>query len=728
MPNQGRNQTRNLVFAGRVAWAWCLLAGTVLAQHPASRTLTWASPAAQKAGYYAILGEVVQPGVFTATGATTLQEVVEAARGLLPTASPSVRIIRGDRSGHTVFYTPQGRDQLQDGDFVLIDPLRGINRSSPATTTGRAPGVWIGLSGVSPRPVVVPMDPEWATLPTIMQALGQSSELAQFVQVVLPQHQGATLDARGPLPSGTIIAVPAPRLIAGNLPEFPAAREITRESRRPASTPFMTPPASTEPAEADFVPPSPVAPAPPELPGAPSELQVPAPEQFAHIPDASHSRQIPTTNLPYSAPAQIDTSANPASLPVPGSRLATILNPPATADAPAAAASSLASPQDRSRPRLPLDSERPGQATSGGTHLVDHDVVDIVGDLERPEKTATSSSFSIWQMLGISGTVATLIGVALGTRKYLEQQAPADSTESEFQRHSAVEERLESFGHQHSREYQSPSRKVRRSRLAEHESEVASDEAPVSSSGSIGNDSPLRLSVAALLANELPLTEESPDFPVGVQLHQHLTSDVESWRVDAAHPRINPAHLKSENLVQPESLTEQATRSRPGKIDSVKVPESTRVPEVTLELDRPAAAVPRPHYRPVSGMTVAAAALAKQQAGGEAADTQGAPAKAPEFEAAVRKSAVPASVAGENPRAVENSSHQAPEPAPTAAPLASRPDTFQPATRLETVSGLRTNRHSAETRTTMAEKTPLREVGKTPLERALSQLQRGRHA
>lgn len=371
----------------------CVCLGTaeqLQAQGLPPKVIVWQGSANTPAvGHYGILGEVARPGVYSASQELTLQRLVEAAGGLSAQAVPSVRIIRTERAGQSLYFNPTGHDRLQAGDYVVVD------RNSAPAMNGEArpadPVIWIGIAGVHSRPVVVPVEPADAQLTTIMVALGQSQELARSARVMLPPGSPMMTSTNYFLPNGTVIAVPPALLVLKHLPkDFQEVQAIA------ATSPLPPPPSFANVSQPQLVP-NPV-PVPPPA-GQPSDTVGTQPYR------TPFDQELSASTVPFSSMPVQDTAASPASLPAPGSRLApTITAPPPPDAGPVSITANLTANLDQ-------------QESSGAA--------DIVGEMSIPKKSAT---FNAWQMLGIAGTVASLVGVALGTRQYLDHTTtPAKS-------------------------------------------------------------------------------------------------------------------------------------------------------------------------------------------------------------------------------------------------------------------------------------------------------------
>ncbi len=530
-----RNAVSPWLTSGVCLW----LAASAAAQAPQSKTIIWGGANADSVKHYGILGEVLRPGVYSTDMDATLQAVVQSAGGLTGSASPSIRIVRGDRGGQTVFFNPQGRDPLRPGDFIVVDVQPRPNSApAPAGVSARPDGVWIGLSGVMSRPVVVRLHPQDAYLRTIIEGgLRQSTQLARAARMVLPPQTVSYNAGQDQIPNGTIIGVPATLLVQAEIPALPPTIAMTVEAMQPSTpTSNLFDPGLLRPQTVDlsnngsFAPPQIAVPAPPS-------------ESLANT-SRPFDRDVTANTLPFSAARDLEIPANPASLPAPGSRLATQFAPPT---APAA-------------PTAPVRVEANLTAMDPATEA--DSASDLVGEGAIASKPNT---FSLWQMLGIGGTVASLVGLALGTRQYLDRTLPVSGAAPEFRR-----------------PFTPPLR------------ETAPVETPaqaaviVERAPAFPTITPIPLS--ALLKNSIPIVTEPAEFPEKPRLQRPSGAATTMWRLDEAELASAPApHLD---------------------------PAAIAVPAPILELDESAAnTIPRPHFRTLATFTPAgdlAAAAAEE--------------------------------------------------------------------------------------------------------------------
>ncbi|MDX1970196.1 MAG: SLBB domain-containing protein [Planctomycetaceae bacterium] len=524
-----RSAVTHWLTAGFCLW----LTASAGAQAPASKTIVWGSANASGIKHYAILGEVVRPGVYSADGDATLQSVVQSAGGLTGSASPAIRIVRGDRGGQTLFFNPQGNDLLRPGDYIVVDLQPRPDPAASGAVATRPDGVWIGLSGVLSRPVVVRLHPQDAYLRTIVEGgLRQSTQLARAARMILPPQISSFNAGTDQIPNGSIISLPASLLVQKEIPALPPAIAMNVVAPPPAiSTRNMFDPGQPRTPAVDLANNGPVAPPMIEVPAPPAETPLNTPRSF--------DRELSASTLPFSSGRDLEVPANPASLPAPGSRLAAQLAPPP----------------------MPTPSTEPVRIDANLTAMDRERDADSESDLVGEAAiSAKPSTFSLWQMLGIGGTVASLVGIALGTRQYLERTTPLPSADQEFRRSAA------------------PLRAAMPVEAPAPAAEMAvvpdavSVERPAAGTMSPGPTAITPIPLSALLKNSIPIVSEPADFPERARLQKPTAAASTLWRLDEAAgqpvpaPHVNPLEI------------------------------STAAP--ILGLDEPAsAAIPRPHFR-----------------------------------------------------------------------------------------------------------------------------------
>ena len=303
--------------ASRLALLCAVVAGSPLAAQPTSITPTSpfrpgyepvqmqrgadpASPSTQI--HVAVVGAVRNPAVYRTKRPLTFVELIDAAGGPDADASSSVQIVRQGRIDRLIYdpRTPvaQNYGPLLDGDVIILRPQPGVRNAMYQTTTAgddagrRAAGVqhamrprlsYVACLGLLDRPVVLPLNPDEATLPILLsQMLRLSGPPAAGVRVVA---NAAQLPVDGVLANGTVIEfdrrVIGPRDLQP-IQEYPAAREVeaatptapTSEQKPPLDTPPSVPKTSRStgsPGEMSSTPPM----APPGGQPRQAALQVP---------------------------------------------------------------------------------------------------------------------------------------------------------------------------------------------------------------------------------------------------------------------------------------------------------------------------------------------------------------------------------------------------------------------------------------------------------------------
>uniref|UniRef100_A0A7C2P7G9 Soluble ligand binding domain-containing protein n=1 Tax=Schlesneria paludicola TaxID=360056 RepID=A0A7C2P7G9_9PLAN len=493
----------------RLAWlAWCMAVECVLwgslaaAQPPRGqpKVMTWEAPDPSRRDCYGILGDVARPGVYsTSAREVTLQDLVQHSGGITAQASPTVRVVRQGRPAHSLLFSPTGRDVLQPRDVVVVD-------SASHHTSANA--TWLCLVGVIDRPVVVPVRPELAQLTTIVRSmLDQSEELAKAVRVVPPPRTTPLTRQDAFLPSGTVLVFDQGLLVTKNLPAFPET--IAMEAPLPA-----------QPDDRDH-----------GLSSGESRQTTAAGNANWSTSLASQSRdRVDATPVPFPTLDNDATSAQPTSLPAPGSRF--YVPPPP-----------IASPPTDDEP--PLD---PRIAADESVEVFPSAAA-LKGD--SPTTTTQQPPVSWWHMLGISGTVACLIGIAIATRKYLEHTGPVPPPVlPEFSRApSPLAEPMESPRNE-----------------------------PMPSPPSVVAPATEPDDLADLLQGRLPIVTESVQFPRQFRLQRQREPSSASYRVDVGRNQTPLPHH------QP-----------------VSAPAHQAV-----AIDGPVSGVPRPHYQSMSAHPLSA--------------------------------------------------------------------------------------------------------------------------
>src|SRR5579863_2010850 len=152
--------------------------------------------------YFAIMGEVAQPGVFESNEPDLqLLELVSRAGGATSAAAGNIRIIREGRAGEQAYLAPRLNFPLRPNDVVILDawPSRveqgfGDSRTELAagiepngwTEMPRAPVIQLGLVNAASRPVILDVSPEEATLGAVLSLLHQSRGDNRHTMVIRP--------------------------------------------------------------------------------------------------------------------------------------------------------------------------------------------------------------------------------------------------------------------------------------------------------------------------------------------------------------------------------------------------------------------------------------------------------------------------------------------------------------------------------------------------------------
>ncbi len=469
-----------------------LVATTASAQGPLPRPKlgTWNPQAASPVGYYGVLGEVARPGVYSAEGREiTLQELIHHAGGMTPFAGPAVRLIRQQRIAQGRLFDPTGRDVLQPGDVIMVE-------SRQPRTIGSTPAVHVAMIGVADRPVIVPLRPEDAQPRIIIEALTQSPELMRKVQYIPPSRHPLPTSPSSPLANGTILIFDPSLLVSSRLPEFPEAIPLA------APAPQVPNPQPTNDASLAL----------------PPSTAIPAPSAADRIAD----NRLPVTNagrfggaveatpLPFNNLAQ-PPRVSDTSLPVPGSRLQPSPVEPPTSNA--------------TRPKHPVPT-----LNDDSEIIPDLEDLDIDDEAVAPIAAETPAGFSVWQMLGIVGTVASLVGLAVLSRNFVGPKP----TSTENRVPEAIRRRTEMTGGE-------PRRPIRRFDLPEPTPAPATAATmaraiPSQTNSAYASIAPDREphDLAEMLAMRGPIETEGVVLPHGLKLRRSPFAPIPSYRVDEA--------------------------------------------------------------------------------------------------------------------------------------------------------------------------------------------------
>ena len=194
--------------------------------------------------YFGVMGEVARPGTYSARGVWTLAELIKKAGGITPQANKTVRIFRGGVLIEQVFLGIGESPPLSPNDLIVVGTT---NPASPHIAPAEpdqdsdAPAVsavQLAFVNLLDRPVIVKMPSEQATLPRIVDALGQPAECAANLRVFPPlggsPREAESADEKSrPLESGTVLVFPTASIHADVLPVFPTP---IVEKPRPAAT------------------------------------------------------------------------------------------------------------------------------------------------------------------------------------------------------------------------------------------------------------------------------------------------------------------------------------------------------------------------------------------------------------------------------------------------------------------------------------------------------------
>ncbi len=512
------NRQTRLPLGCALVWL-AAVTGHVFAQGPVPRPKfgSYIPPAASATGHYGILGEVAKPGVYSAEGPeVTLQELIQQAGGMSANGSPAIRLVRQNRIAQGRYFNPAGRDPLLPGDIVLVENLY------PQAAGAQA--VSIGLIGVMDRPVVVPMRADNAQIGTVMLALGQSSELARSVQLIVPSRQRPPTSASAPLANGTVLILDPKLLVAGNLPSFPEAIPMTR-----VAEPSMTQAAT----------PAPIGVPQPAL----SQLPPSIPDNRLPVTNAARNNgEVEATMLPFSNGSQ-RPQANTASLPAPGSRLQPVPAKP------------VEKPKKSTVPLLNADSEIVSSV----------DDLDLGTEDEPAIEAAAPAGFSFWQMLGIGGTVASLVGLAVLSRNVIGKDSPSirttmmddDVVPESIRKRSAMP--APQMLQKHRRfDLPEPTLSAKRPRIQPKPIAETQRAEVASAQQTEPHD------LAELLAMRGPIETESVVLPHGLKLRRAPLSSTPFYRIDDAAELPGAPHERPTTAATPQrSLDDAATMKVP---------------------------------------------------------------------------------------------------------------------------------------------------------------------
>ncbi len=343
--------------------------------------------------YVAVIGQVGRPGVFELSRPLPqLAEFLNLAGGTTPSASGSIRLIRGGRSSQ-FFLSPKLALQLIPGDLVVVESKRFVagsqngNFAAGGNVDTQSTFVQIGLVNLISRPVVLDMPREQANVAQVLSLLHQPVNANAEITLIAPGSGVQTFAVEqafeATLSTGMVLVFDPSTVNSAVLPRLPSVRRPADDAESPA--------AGTNAAAAPVVAPKP-------LPSAGPAIQIDSPAgRPISIPQTGKA-DSPDGTSAAAAPAATETA-------------------PAESDAAAADA-----PASKS-----LDVTVPPTALS--SESADADASLDVAEEKSPEKqTATASGQSamsiLWQMT-VAVLVAGGIGIMLRTRSRRQPQPVA---------------------------------------------------------------------------------------------------------------------------------------------------------------------------------------------------------------------------------------------------------------------------------------------------------------
>lgn len=425
-----------------------------VAQAPTPKIISWQATV-QKAQYVAVMGAVGKPGAYTFDGeAPTLEALVQSAGGLAPHALPGVTLVRRERPDLHVFYSPDGHTPLMPGDVAIFD-----YETPPPPATG----VQLTLLGVLDRPIVVRVRPEKATLSEVCRMLNHGESLAEHVRL----YPAPRLTGDGRLTTNSVLIFPTQELVASQFPKFPPILALDGQSASPQSLPPTVSSPTIQIAAVTNVPePAAAEPASGVIeqmalrqPSRPTTAMVNrANEMAAEIgigprddsqsgpilpgviapsdPRMTESGRIPAMPLTMQDHEAAGTSARPSSGDPRRSVFRTATLPQQSSADPGLR------PLDHgtSSGPVPLPQETAGfppgpnmiHPEQAGPAAAEGDAASSM-DLDVPEvEPVASTALPVGAFAGILAAVASLIGIAYGTRKFLEARAEMNAPLADF--------------------------------------------------------------------------------------------------------------------------------------------------------------------------------------------------------------------------------------------------------------------------------------------------------
>src|SRR5262249_48381094 len=130
-------------------------------------------------------------------GRLTVGDLIQAAGGLAPEASGSVRIVNQLGRPRTQFiYGQDNKLAVNAGEIVVVVP----RSNGPIVSSTMGPIIPVVCLGLDTRPVVLPLFQELQSVPLLVQRLMQKPEIIPRIRILQPLGL-----ATGELAAGTII-------------------------------------------------------------------------------------------------------------------------------------------------------------------------------------------------------------------------------------------------------------------------------------------------------------------------------------------------------------------------------------------------------------------------------------------------------------------------------------------------------------------------------------------
>lgn len=156
------------------------------------------------------------------TASPALTTFIEFAGDLTRHAAGPIRIVRDGRSVQSTFYSENSTIRLLPGDVVVVDGKinqgRIILRGSQGPADQGASSVNLAIVGVRDYPLVMTMSAERATVRWVTRQLGLDTRVADHVQVVA-QRQTSQFHADTRLATGTVLVFNPSHVDASRLPD-----------------------------------------------------------------------------------------------------------------------------------------------------------------------------------------------------------------------------------------------------------------------------------------------------------------------------------------------------------------------------------------------------------------------------------------------------------------------------------------------------------------------------